>query len=122
MGIIFGLYSTRDGQIRYIGQTEYTSSKSLDRIITRALDQEEGTLYDWVRDEWRTEHEVRTYVLQDGIIPTDLEMFETYWIEQFASLLNNTISGSKERSTSKIGQRINTTILAQINGSDATKE
>ncbi len=121
MGVIYGLYSTRDGQVRYIGQTEYTAIKSLDFIITKALNREPGALYDWVRDEWRAEHEVRAHVLQDEIIPDDLEMFEAYWIEQFSSLLNAKPLANPARPTSPVGDRINASILAQLKG-DAAKE
>ena len=116
MGVIYGLYSTRDGQVRYVGQTEYNAGTRLDLIITKALDREPGALYDWVRDEWRAEHEVRAHVLQDDIIPADLEMFETYWVEQFSDLLEVGRPADPSRPTSEIGQRINDCILAQIRG------
>lgn len=116
MGVIYGLYSTRDGQVRYVGQTEYTARKRLDLIITKALEREPGTLYEWVRDEWRAGHEVRAHVLQDDIIPADLEMFETYWIEQFSSLLNANPPADPARSTSAVGQRVNEGIRSQLKG------
>lgn len=116
MGEVYGLYSTRDGQIRYIGQTEYTARKHLDLIITKALDREPGALYDWLRDEWRANHEVHAHVLQDDIIPTDLEMFEAYWIEQFSGLLNVSAPVDPAKSTSSVGQRVNASILAGIRG------
>lgn len=121
MGAIYGLYSTRDGQVRYIGQTEYTTRKCLDLIITKALDRESGALYDWIRDEWRAEHEVHAHVLQDDVIPADLEMFEAYWIEQFSSLLNVNPPVDPARPTSDIGQRINDSILAQLRGEAAVE-
>lgn len=121
MGVIYGLFSTRDGQVRYVDQTEYTAKKSLDLIITKALDREPGVLYDWIRDEWRAEYEVRAHVLQDDIIPADLEMFETYWIEQFSGLLNIKPSADPTRPTSEIGQRINDSILAQLKGEAAAE-
>jgi hypothetical protein len=116
MGEIYGLYSTRDGQVRYVGQTEYTARKRLDLIVTKALDREPGVLYDWLRDEWRADHEVRAHVLQDDIIPADLEMFEAYWIEQFTGLLNIKPPADPARPTSPVGQRINDAILAQLRG------
>ncbi len=120
MGEIYGLYSTRDGQVRYVGQTEYHARKRLDLIVTKALDREPGTLFDWVRDEWRAGHEVKAQVLQDDVIPADLEMFEAYWIEQFAGLLNVKPPADPARTTSDVGERINSSILAQIRG-DAAK-
>ncbi|MFO1208996.1 MAG: hypothetical protein U1E40_07210 [Amaricoccus sp.] len=119
MGVVYGLYSTRDGQVRYVGQTEYTARKCLDLVTTKALDREPGALYDWLRDEWRAEHEVRAYVVQDDIIPADLEMFETYWIQQFTGLLNVEASAEPVRPSSAIGRRVNEAILAEIRGENA---
>jgi hypothetical protein len=122
MGEIYGLYSTSEGLVRYVGQTEYSARKRLDLIITKALDREPGALYDWVRDAWRTEHEIRAYVLQDEVIPADLEMFEAYWIEQFSGLLNVKPPADPARSTTEIGQRIHETIHAQIRGQAAASD
>lgn len=116
MGEIYGLYSTSDGLVRYVGQTEYTARKRLDLIVTKALDREPGTLFDWLRGEWRTGHEVRAHVLQDDIIPADLEMFEAYWIEQFSELLNVKPPADPARETSAVGQRVNDTIRAILRG------
>lgn len=121
MGEIYGLYSTREGLIRYVGQTEYSARKRLDLIITKALDREPGALYDWVRDAWRTEHEVRAYVLQDDVIPADLEMFEAYWIEQFSGLLNIKPPADPTRQTTAVGERVHEAIRAQLRG-EVTRE
>ena len=119
MGEIYGLYSTCDGLVRYVGQTEYSARKRLDLIITKALDRVPGTLYDWVRDAWRAKHEVRAYVLQDQVIPADLEMFEAYWIEQFGGLLNVKPPADPAGITSEVGQRIHETIRTQLRGQTA---
>lgn len=121
MGVIYGLYSTRDGQVRYVGQTEYTARKSLDLVITKALDCEPGVLYDWVRDEWRAEKEIHAYVLQDDVIPADLEMFEAYWIEQFSGLLNARPPVDPVRPITAVGQRINEAILTLLRGEPTTQ-
>lgn len=114
MGEIYGLYSTRDGQIRYVGQTEYTAYKSLDQIITKALERQTGALFKWIQDEWRDEHDVRARILQDDIIPADLEMFVTYWKEQFSGLLDEEVLRTNE--TSEIGMQINQAIIREIRG------
>lgn len=119
MGEIYGLYSNRDGLVRYVGQTEYTARKRLDLTVTKALDRESGVLYDWVRDEWRDGHEVRAYLLQDDIVPADLDMFEAYWVEQFGGLLNVKPPADPARKTSDVGARINDTIRAQLRGEAA---
>lgn len=119
MGEIYGLYSTGEGLVRYVGQTEYSARKRLDLIITKALDREPGALYDWVRDAWRTEREVRAYVLQDDVIPADLEMFEAYWIEQFSGLLNIKPPSDPARAATEIGERVNDAIRARLRGESA---
>ena len=119
MGEIYGLYSNRDGVVRYVGQTEYSARKRLDLIITKALDQEPGSLYDWLRNEWRTQHEVFAYVLQDEVIPADLEMFEAYWIEQFGGLLNVKPPADPARTDTSVGARINDAIRTQLKGNAA---
>jgi hypothetical protein len=120
MGEVYGLYSTRDGQIRYVGQTEYTTRKSLDLLVTKALDREPGALCDWVRGEWRANHEVRAHILQDEIVPADLEMFEAYWIAQFSSLLNAQEPADSTRKTSEIAGRIHDMIRTQLRGETTT--
>lgn len=119
MGEIYGLYSTREGIVRYVGQTEYSAKKRLDLIITKALEKESGRLYDWVRDEWRADHDVRARVLQDDVIPADLEMFERYWIEQFHGLLNVKPPADPARTTTQTGKLVNETIRAMLRGESA---
>lgn len=116
MGEIFGLYSTRDGLVRCVGQTEYTAGKSLDLIVTKALDRESGALFEWIRDEWRADHEVRAYLLQDDIVPGELEMFEHYWAEQFSDLLNTTLPSASPSVTTATGRRVNAAILRLLKG------
>jgi len=114
MGEIYGLYSTADGVVRYVGQTEYTARKILDLFVTKALDKELSSLYDWMRDAWRTEHDIRAYVLQDEVILADREMLEAYWIEQFGGLLNSKPPADAAWITTKIGQRIHEMIRSQL--------
>ena len=46
-----------------------------------------------MRDAWRKDFDVGVYTLQEGIVPKDHAMFEQYWIDQFADLLN--IAGNR---------------------------
>ena len=88
MGVVYCLYSTGDLAPRYVEQTKYTAAKRRRLHLTKALDKEQGRLYDWIREQWRNGYEIDAFVLQDEIIPADLLMFETYWTEQFSGLLN----------------------------------
>ena len=85
---VYCLYSTEDGEPRYVGQTNDKVSYRFKQHIVAALDHTPGQLYDWMRDVWRRDFDVSVYTLQEFIIPKDLDMFEQYWIGQFANLLN----------------------------------
>ncbi|MDJ0977658.1 MAG: hypothetical protein QNI87_03905 [Erythrobacter sp.] len=116
MGEIYGLYSTRKGHIQYVGQTEYSAQKRLDLTVTKALDKEPGALFEWVREEWRNDSEVRYHVLQDDIIPADLDMYEGYWNQQFGGLLNVKPPADLNRTTTEIGQGIHEDIRVLLKG------
>ena len=85
---VYCLYSTENGEPRYVGRSSDKVSYRFKKHVTAALEKEPGDLYDWIRDVWRNGHDVSFHVLQEGIIPKDLDMFERYWIGQFTNLLN----------------------------------
>jgi len=119
MGVVFGLYSTREGVVRHVDRTADTAAKDLDTLVTKALDQESGALLDWIRNEWRLGHEIHSYVIQDEIVAADLEMFETYWVAQFAGLLTAAPSANPNGRSTALGERINNAIATMLKGSDA---
>jgi hypothetical protein len=116
MALIYGLYSTRDGRVRYVGQSEYTARKRLDRWITDALDRKTGAVAEWIQAEWRDGFDVEAWVLQDEIIPADLEMFECHWIEQFAGLLNRRAPADPARAETEVGRQMNEAIAIMLRG------
>jgi hypothetical protein len=118
MGVIFGLFLTGEGLIRSVAQTEYTAEKCLELSITKALDREEGPLYDWIREVWREGHEVRARVLQDNVIPAELAMFEGYWMEQFDGLIDGPARGSVA-GTTEVGDRVHDDLRAELRGESA---
>jgi hypothetical protein len=88
MGEIYCLYSPADGLPRYVGQTEGSSRKRWEHHLALALKKREGALYDWIRAQFERQSDPEFHVLQENIIPADLDMFEAYWMAQFAGLLN----------------------------------
>jgi hypothetical protein len=88
MGEIYCLYSSEDGVPRYVGAAEGSADKSWKKHITDALDLVSGSLYDWMRDIARRGHYVGLHVLQSGIIPTEVDFYERYWVSQFPGLFN----------------------------------
>lgn len=113
-GYIYCLYSTQDGAPRYIGQTSDKVSYAFRHHVTAALEKEDGPLYAWIREVWHREHDINFYVLQARIAPKDLDMFEAYWVSQFAGLLN-TVPGSKQAiADSHLAQQIKAVLAEQL--------
>jgi hypothetical protein len=110
---IYCLYSTEDGEPRYVGRATDKVSHQFRKQIAAALEKQPGELYDWIRNSWRNEHDVCFYILQDGIISKDLDLFEKYWIAQFANLLN-VASDSKSRVDSPVARDIKAVLKEQI--------
>lgn len=106
---VYCLYSTQNGHPRYIGRTDDKVSYRFKQHITAALEQEPGPLYEWIRDVWRQGHDVAVFTLQQDIMPKDLGMFEQYWIDQFADLLN--VRGNN---VGKVNTRIGLQVIAAI--------
>ena len=110
---IYCLYSTENGEPRYVGRTSDKVSYRFRQHITAALEKDPGALYDWIRDVWRQGADINVYTLQEGIIPKDVGMFEQYWIDQFADLLN--VTGNKTGKTdSAIAQQIKSALQIQL--------
>lgn len=106
---IYCLYSSEDGLPRYVGRTDQKVSYRFKQHITTALEKESGALYDWIRNVWRQGYDVGFFTLQEGIVPKDLPMFEQYWIDQFADLLN--VTGNRP---DKVNTRTGNEVIAAI--------
>lgn len=110
---VYCIYSTEDGVPRYVGKADSKVSYRFKEHITAALEKESGGLYDWMRDVWRRDHDVGVYTLQEGIIPKDHLMFEQYWIDQFADLMN--VTGNRVgKANSTVARQIIAAIREQI--------
>jgi hypothetical protein len=110
---VYCLYSTEDGVPRYVGRADKKVSYRFRQHITAALEKEPGELYDWIRDLWRKGHDIGVFTLQEGIMPKDRAIFEQYWIDQFAGLLN--VVGSRPNKTnSAIAEQVIAAIQAQL--------
>ena len=72
-----------------------------------------GPVNDWIRDLWNRSHDVVFYTIQERIIPDDLNMYEQYWIDQFADLVN--VVGNKSgKSDSVVAKQITEAIKKQL--------
>ena len=98
---------------RYVGKATDKVSYRFKQHLTAALEKEPGALYDWMRDVWRGDFDVAAYTLQEAIIAKDEAMFESYWIDQFATLLN--VTGNRAGKTdSQTARQIIAAIKAQL--------
>jgi len=80
-----------------------------------------GPVNDWIRDVWRRSFDVAFYTIQERIIPDDLNMFEQYWIDQFADLVN--VVGNKPgKSDSAVAKQITEAIGRQWALADSVRK
>ena len=91
--LIYGLYSTEDEKIRYIGKTKFKLSKRLTEHVNGALLRNGKTYKDnWIRKVYNKGYEVKITQIEecdDGI----WEERENYWINQYNDLTNLTDGG-----------------------------
>ena len=111
MGEIYCYYSTSDYRVRYVGQTERTAQRRLDQTVTKALENEPGQLFEWIRNEWRKNEEVLVHVLQEDVIPAKLNRYEQYWIDQFCDLLNVLKVTNAPQVNTTLGNRVYSQIM-----------
>lgn len=110
---VYCLYSTEDGVPRYVGRASDRVSYRFKQHVAAALEKEPGALYDWMRDVYRRSYDVLCYTLQEGIAPMDLDLFEGYWIRQFAGLLN-TVGTKSDTEDSEVAKRIRAYLGSQL--------
>ena len=115
MGAIFCLYSTQDGEPRFIAGTATSPEAALKQHLTAALENEEQSdLYHWMRDVLRAGFLVDAYVVQEEVARDELEMFELYWARQFPDLLNRLPSEARAKKASPAAASISAAIRARI--------
>lgn len=112
MGYIYCLYSTNDGQPRYVGMTTDTPGRRRKQHLAASLDKDlPGAVHDWIRGVLRAGHMVEVWTIQEDVIPADLLTFEKYWIDQFPNLLNKSASA---RQASFEAEKITSAIREQL--------
>src|SRR6185312_6186326 len=80
---IYGLFSGRDGQVRYVGQTTYSCADRFKQHLRRPND----CLYSWFRQEWRDGYPIECVRLEtcDDALRW---IIEVEWMARFPDLLN----------------------------------
>ncbi len=114
MGEIYCLYSTADGQPRYVGETEWTGEKRFKSHVTSALEMQDGALYDWMRASWREGHDIGFHVLQTNVVPTELGFYERYWTTQFPKIFNTRAEDEPCQKISDIARQVVLAIKSKL--------
>jgi hypothetical protein len=88
MAEIYGLFSGRDGQVRYVGQTAYSCADRFKQHLRRPSD----CLHSWFHNEWKDGYPIECVRLEtcDDALCT---IIEVEWMAKFPGLLNKRISG-----------------------------
>jgi hypothetical protein len=88
MSLIYCLYATDDGRPRYVGQTTKAADTRLAQHLAEARRGAATAVGSWIRARLGGGFQIRGHILQAAIAPGDLDLFEHYWMSQFAGLLN----------------------------------
>jgi group I intron endonuclease len=94
---IYGLSSSRDGQIRYIGKTSETIQQRLVRHLSNHQLNEGYYKCRWLKKELRDGHQISIEEI-DLVTEDDWQFWEKYWIRQFRAWgfsLTNTSDGGE---------------------------
>ena len=114
MGEIYCLYSPREGIPRYVGKTDHSGHKRWQQHIAKTLRQEPGAVCEWIQHLFEEGLDPDYHVLQENVIPADLTMFEEYWIDQFAGLLNQKGVTAEKAEHTPIGKQIISVIKSKL--------
>src|ERR1700681_1691462 len=87
MSEIYGLFSCRDGAVRYVGQTTYPRATRFEQHRRSAWERS-TPLQNWLVGEWRDGFPVRSVRLEWCENEKRFDQ-ETEWIGRFPNLLND---------------------------------
>ena len=87
MAEIYGLYSGRDGRVRYVGQTAGSRDVRFKEHQRSQLGRFITPVHSWIHDEWRDGFPVKCALLERCSNEARLDA-EGEWISKFLNLLN----------------------------------
>jgi hypothetical protein len=87
MAEIYGLFSGRDGKVRYVGKTTGSRKNRFEQHKYIATGRYITKVYTWLHGEWNCGFPVRSALLEQ-CSNADCERIETEWINRFPDLLN----------------------------------
>jgi hypothetical protein len=94
MAEVYGLYSGRDGKIRYVGETASDRAVRFEEHKRHDWTRRESRLNDWLHSEWSHGYPVECALLQDCRQFSDAvrRQCERRWMGYYPNLLNERIS------------------------------
>jgi len=87
MAEVYGLYSGRDGKIRYVGQTTGTRDVRFKEHQRSQVGRFITAVYTWIHDEWKEGYPVQCALLERCSDNARLDV-EREWITKFPDLFN----------------------------------
>ena len=87
MAEIYGLYSGRDGKVRYVGKTIGSRASRFEKHKYIATGRYITPVYTWLHREWKCGYPVECALLEK-CKNADCNRIETDWINKFPDLLN----------------------------------
>ena len=87
---IYGLYSARDGRVRYVGQTGGTRDARFRKHVRVYVGQWTTLVYEWVHSEWKRGYPVESALLEWCEYEKRRDV-EKVWISKFPDLLNERV-------------------------------
>ena len=91
--VVYGLRSSRDGKIRYVGQSTVSPERRLRKHLKNAGDGIKTHLYNWMRGERLAGHEVQMFVIESEAVWGDTERRLIAWYRKHGAQLTNATDG-----------------------------
>jgi hypothetical protein len=114
MGTIYCLYSSADGEPRYVDQTEQPIARCRRQHVAAALRGDIAPVSKWIREIWAVGQEVEIHPLQEDVLPHDLNFYEEYWISQFPNLVNARSLLGDVPTESEAGRRVTEYLKSKV--------
>jgi hypothetical protein len=88
MAEIYGLFSGRDGKVRYVGRTSGSRAARLKTHLRFQHGRYVSSVREWIHEEWRAGFPVESALLEECRNEASDDI-ETEWIARFPNLLND---------------------------------
>ena len=102
MVIVYGLCSTENGKIRYVGQTMQSLTKRFDSHIHHPKSRKDTYVNRWIRSVRRNGFSVQAFVIENDAVWNDAELRWIAWYKKNGARLVNLTLGGEGRTGYKM--------------------